>query len=129
MNQITPLNLAVAAGLWLLFVAALFVGRKLVPGPVRQGQPLRDGTRKSYKLNGLRLLVLLAAFLAVGEGTHLFSLAALNRLFWPLFVVANIGSVAHTGYLFVTGRRSRGQENVLRDLWFGPELNPELLGV
>jgi delta14-sterol reductase len=126
MNSLTTHNLAVAAALWLAFVAALFVGRKWMPGAVHSGQPLRDGTRKSYKLNGLRLLIALAAVLAVGQGAGLFSLAALNRLFWPLFVVGNVWSVAHTAYLFVAGKRGGG---LVHDLWFGPELNPELWGV
>lgn len=132
MTSITIENLARAAAIYVGFVAALFVLRKVVPGPVRQGQPLKDGSRKSYKLNGLYLLILLALTLAAGQATHLFSLATVNRLFWPLCIVANLFSVVHTAWLFVVGRRRRrgaAAHGVLGDWWFGPELNPELWGV
>lgn len=128
--MITAHRLLTATALYLGFVAALGLARKLVPGPLKQGQLLRDGTRKRYKLNGLYLLVMLAAFLAVGQATRLFSLAAVHRLFWPLCIVANAFALVHTGWLFVAGRRrqqARGKR--LHDLWFGPELNPELWGV
>lgn len=132
MQSITGENLGIAAILYLGFVGGLFVLRKIVPGPVRQGQVLRDGTRKSYKLNGFYLLLILAAFLALGQGLRWFSLATVHRLFWPLFVVANVFAFAHTGWLFVVGRRRRtaaAAHGALGDFWFGPELNPELWGV
>ncbi len=47
MASLTVSQLGRAAALYLGFVAALFVLRKLVPGPRKQGQPLRDGTRKT----------------------------------------------------------------------------------
>ncbi len=134
MQSITVEKVGIAAAIYCGFVAALFVLRKLVPGPLRQGQLLRDGTRKSYRLNGLYLLILLGLFLAVGQGTHLFSLATVNRLFWPLCLVANVFAFAHTAWLFFVGRRRQrakgaADPGLAHDLWFGPELNPELLGV
>lgn len=122
-------KLLMAAAIYVGFVATLFVLRKFVPGPVRQGQLLRDGTRKTYKLNGLYLLLILAASLALGQGLGWFSLAPVQRLFWPLFCVANLFALTHTGWLFVVGRRRGSSRGVARDLWFGPELNPELWGV
>jgi Delta14-sterol reductase len=126
MKSITPENLALAAAMWVGFVGGLFVLRKVVPGPVRLGQPLRDGTRKSYKLNGLYLLLILAGGLAVGELAGLHPLSTVHRLFWPLLVVANVFSVIHTVYLFA---KRDGSHGVLHDFWFGAELNPELWGV
>jgi Delta14-sterol reductase len=134
MRSITPSNLAWATALWFAFVGGLFILRKVVPGPVRQGQLLRDGTRRSYRLNGLYLLLILAAVIAVGHLTHAFSLTTVHRLFWPLLVVANLFSLAHNAWLIVAGRRrnrARGlpDPGLLHDWWFGAELNPELWGV
>ncbi len=131
---LTPGNLGLAAVIWLGYVGGLFVGRIVVPGPIRPGSLLRDGSRKSYKLNGLALMGVLAAFLGVGQATGLFSLATVYRLFWPLFAVANVWSFLHTGYLYVAGKRRRAalggsSPGLVHDLWFGVELNPEFLGV
>lgn len=128
MQSLTPNNLAQAAAIYLGFVGALFVGRKLLPGPIRQGQQLRDGTRKSYKLNGLLLLSTLAVVLAVGQLSGLFSLARVHQLFWPLLVVGNVFAFVHTGWLYARGHKKSGK-GALEDLWFGPELNPELWGI
>lgn len=127
-------DLAVAAAIFFGFVGGLFLLRKVVPGPTRLGQPLPDGTRKAYKLNGLYLLLVLAAVLATGEALGLHPLATVHRLFWPLCVVANAFAFAHTAWLFVVGRRRQRAKRAadpgfLHDLWFGPELNPELWGV
>ncbi|HEX8952377.1 MAG TPA: hypothetical protein VF945_11060, partial [Polyangia bacterium] len=134
MNSLTPENLARAAALWIAFVGGLFVLRKLVPGPLRQGQLLRDGTRKTYKLNAFSILLLVCALLAIGQGTHLFSLATVHWLFWPLFVVGNALAIVQSLWLFVRGRRerrARGDElkSIAHDFWFGAELNPDLWGV
>ncbi len=63
----TPESLGRAAALYLGFVAALFVLRKILPGPTQQGQQLRDGSRKTYKLNGFYMLLVLAAAIVVGQ--------------------------------------------------------------
>ena len=53
MKSLTPENLALATALWIAFVGGLFVLRKIVPGPTRKGQLLRDGTKltlsRSYR--------------------------------------------------------------------------------
>jgi delta14-sterol reductase len=130
MNQLTPPNLALATAIWLAFVGGLFLARKLVPGRIHRGQPLRDGTRREYKLNGLTLLILLALVLAAGQLTHAFSLSTVHRLFWPLLVVANVWSFAMTIWLYVVGRKRASEpRGVLLGLWMGVELNPELWGI
>jgi Delta14-sterol reductase len=128
MHSITIENLLSATAIYMGFVAALFVGRKFLPGPLKQGQQLRDGTKKTYKLNGLLLLIVLALALAVGTYTKVFSLARVNALFWPLLIVGNVFAFAHTGFLLARGRR-HSKEGLLADFWFGPELNPDLWGV
>src|SRR5258706_6386191 len=124
---LTAHNLALAAAIYVGFVAALFVLRKVVPGRVHQGQVLRDGTRKSYRLNGLAILILLAGALAVGQYTRLFSLAVVNRLFWPLFVAANAFAVVHSAYLYAVGRGSEG--SFAKSFAMGRDLNPDLWGI
>lgn len=134
MEWLTIENLTAAAALWLGFVGGLFLLRKTVPGRVRRGRVLADGTSKIYSLNGIYLFLIVAGVVGAAQVTGVFSLATVNRLFWPLFVVANLFAVAHTAQLFVSGRRRRRERGAeladpLRDFWFGPELNPELWGV
>lgn len=139
MNGIAPITalsllrsgLGVAA-----FVVALFVGSTFLGGIVR-GQPLRDGTRRTYRLSGLVLFGatnLAVVALALGG----FSLTPLLTHFASLFVVANglafcivawlMGRAWRRGrgHLFEGASRLRG---ALADLWLGAELNPTLFGV
>jgi delta14-sterol reductase len=120
------------------FVAALFLGSILVPGPVREGAVLPDGKRRSYKLNGLGLFGLLVGLVALTGWLKLGSLAILVRYFWSLFIVANAFALALTVLLFLKGRRNgtgvsaplgRGQTSGLYDLFYGLESNPTWLGV
>jgi hypothetical protein len=76
-------DLVLAAGLWLGFVGVLFIARRQIPGPIRLGRPLPDGTRIAYRLNGLRVLILMTIVIAIGQATGLFTLSTVNRLFWP----------------------------------------------
>lgn len=126
-----PTNLLVGAALVLGFVVYLFVGSIVVPGPARLGATLADGTRRSYKLNGLALLLLTAAIVAIGTFLGVVDLAILHTHFWGLFVAANALSVAMTAALYLGGRRKKDatSEGLLKDLWYGVELNPEWLGV
>jgi delta14-sterol reductase len=120
------------------FVAALFLGSILVPGPVREGPVLPDGHRRQYKLNGLALFGLVVLLVAVNIQPKLFSLAILVEYFWSLFLVANAFAFALTVLLFLEGRRSRAQAGerdhrglgqTVRDLFYGSESNPTWLGV
>lgn len=128
MESITPATLLQSAAIYLGFVGTLFLLRKLLPGPVRQGQPLRDGTRKSYRLNGFLMLCVLALLVGAGNFTGVLPLVRAHQLFWPLLVVANIFAIVHTGWLFARGHK-KSDKGVGHDLWFGPELNPELWGI
>ena len=134
MEWFTIENLAYATVLWISFVVVLFVLRKVIPGRVYRGRVLADGTAKSYQLNGIYLFLIVALVIGLAYAAGAFSLASVHRLFWPLFIAANLFAIAHTGQLFVGGRRRRRAQGVelkdpLHDLWFGPELNPEFWGV
>lgn len=135
MHWISPVGLLYGTLMLAGFVAAMFLGTLFLPGKVLEGFPQPDGTRKSYKLNGLQLF--LATTLAVAAGTLVFhlSLAPLHTYFWYLFAAANLFAFACTGILYVRGRRRAGAElrenlgKLFSDLWFGVELNPTWLGV
>ena len=150
-STLTPANLSLAAAIWLAFVGGIFVLRIVLPGKVHLGQKLKDGSRRSYKLNGLRILFVLAAGLAVAHVMHWFSLGTVNRLFWPLFAVANVFALLHSAQLYLGGSGKRPREprivgaatdgsaivaeagttplTLVKDFCMGVELNPELMGV
>jgi delta14-sterol reductase len=112
------------------FVAALFAGAIVLPGPVREGQPLADGTRKRYKLTGMTLF--LATHVAVGAGTLLLglSLAPLLAHFGALFAAATLVSLAAAAVLWLEARaKGEGRGAFLPDFCLGAQLNPTWLGV
>ena len=118
------------------FIAALFLATMILPGRVVRGTPLANGERRSYKLNGMALWVL--AHMVVIGSTVVFG-ASLSPLvsewFWPLFVAANLFSIAWSIVLYRGGKRreaARGEvreEALVSEFWYGAELNPELAGV
>jgi delta14-sterol reductase len=126
MSSLSAASLVQAAAILCGFIGGIFLLRILLPGRIHEGQKLKDGSRKSYKLNGLRILVVLAAVLAGGQAAHVFSLATVVRLFWPLLVVANLFAIVHTVQLYLAAPARSG---VLHHLAMGAELNPSLLGV
>ncbi|MFN4261101.1 MAG: DUF1295 domain-containing protein [Gemmataceae bacterium] len=135
----THTSLLFASVLFLGFVAALFLGSKVLPGRVRLGAALADGNRLPYKLNGLMLFVLTWLVVALGERFQLFSLSVIYTHFWSLLIVANVFSLAVSLLLWRAGRRQPDVEAAttsgrrrparLRDFWYGVELNPRWFGV
>lgn len=118
------------------FVAALFLATMILPGRVVRGPAIATGERRAYKLNGMALWVL--AHMVVIGSTVVFG-ASLSPLittwFWPLFVAANLLSIAWSIALYRGGKRrqrARGEVregSMIAELWYGAELNPELAGV
>ncbi len=129
--SLDPHSLLVGSALALGFVLAMFVLSLVVPGPVRQGAPLADGSRRAYRLNGLPILGITVACLGGGQLLGLFSLSVVPRTILALFVAANAISIALTAWLYFSGRGRKDavREGLFADLWYGVELNPELLGV
>lgn len=120
------------------FVALLFVGSLVLPGPMHEGAVQPDGTRKRYKLNGLLLFMLLALAVAAGTLLKLFSLRVILQHFFALLAVANVFAFTLTFVLFFKGRRAaaqdgelrrRGLGQILKDLFYGTETNPTWLGI
>lgn len=163
MNEPLPItdpgNLLLGAVLALGFVLYLFVGSIVVPGPVRQGVVLGDGSRISYKLNGLALFLITVVVALAGTWAGFVDLTVLHEHFWGLFVAANVISILMTAQLFASGKDAKdahrhdvdpsprvsgvdargnatgaaaGSQSLLglaKDLWYGVELNPAWLGV
>jgi delta14-sterol reductase len=135
LNAMSMSNLEHAAFMFSAFVALLFVGSLVLPGPIHEGMAQPDGARKKYKLNGWLLFVLLVVIVAAGTWLRLFSLSILHRYFWALFVIANAFAFTLTFVLFFKGRRSRQREReqafiqVIHDLFYGTEINPTWLGI
>lgn len=154
MPDIAP-QLLPGAILFTAFVGGIFVLSKLVPGPEREGAPLKDGSRITYRLNGLRIFLLLAAALVGGIASGHLSLEPLLENFWGLFIAANVFSFGLSAVLQVVGRRKNaagGHEappvagvgadgaahataaaesplSLLREYYMGAELNPSFLGI
>src|SRR5258706_5774721 len=121
------------------FVGALFLGAMLLPGLERTGYPQPDGTAKEYKLTGMTLFFVAHVVVAALVFGLDVSLTPIVTHFWSLLIVANVLALALTLGLHVWGRR-RGPvlrstafdgarvPRLVRDLWFGNELNPTWFG-
>ncbi|MCE7741463.1 MAG: hypothetical protein GOP50_03305 [Candidatus Heimdallarchaeota archaeon] len=138
---VTPMNLLTAFLMILIFFTIMFLGTKFLPGIKGLGEPLKDGTRKEYKLTGL-ILFLLATFSAIlvlvlyeRVSSYIWNLEYIAIRFWSLLIVANIFVIVWTILLFILGRRKQGEarrkgfKGILHDIWFGSELNPTWWGV
>ena len=129
-------SLAVAAAIYCAFFFALLGASMVLPGPVVEGFPAPDGTRKRYTMNGLALWVATHIVLGMGVMVLGWSLSHLIRNFWSYFVVVNVFSVAWMAVLYRSGQRRRtakprgtGLQGLVADLWYGVELNPTWRGV
>ncbi len=124
------------------FIVALFLLTKLLPGKKEQGQPLPDGSRLTYRMNGMALFVATHMFVFVGAKLFGLSLTPLLREFWSLLVAANLITLAWLAWMIAAGNKrlakaaAEGKEDPenlhrgpLARLWYGIELNPQLLGV
>jgi delta14-sterol reductase len=131
-------GLAIEAG----FIVALFLLTKLLPGPKALGQPLPNGDRQTYVMNGMALFVATHMFLFVGAKFFGLSLTPLLREFWSLLVAANIITLIWLAFMYRAGMRNvaeaakAGHEDretlergPLARMWYGVELNPSAFGV
>lgn len=115
------------------FVALLWLGSEFLPGRSEKGAILGDGSQKSYKLNGL--MVLLAVIFLVTIVTLAgVSLAYLPRHVLAAFLVANVFAVSLSLLLYVFGRSPDTEtpgnlRQVLRGLYYGVERNPTWFGL
>lgn len=137
---VTPESLLTATKMVVGFVGALFLGALVLPGLERSGYPQPDGTTKEYKLTGMTLFFVTHVAVAAMVFGFDVSLTPLIAHFWSLLVVANVLAFSVTLALYLWGRRSGTVLRstafdqipippLVRDLWFGNELNPTWLGV
>ncbi|NEO42094.1 MAG: hypothetical protein F6J90_39555 [Moorea sp. SIOASIH] len=127
------------------FTVTLFAAARFLPGKIYQSRYTEaDGTKKSYKLNGLILFGLVTFLIGISTLLFNWSLAFIHQYFWELLIVANGFALAWTLVLYLGGKQRQdlnSQPNhkelsekislgkLFGDLWLGVELNPTWLGV
>jgi delta14-sterol reductase len=123
-----PTRTAVAIyGGWFLFQALLQI---YAPGPWRQGTPLEDGSRLSYKMNGWFSWWATWGVLAAGVLLGWISPTLLQREFGPLLTTVNLFAFAFSLYLYFHGKRHpdggsrRNKGRFVYDYFMGTSLNP-----
>ena len=102
---VTPTTLLTASRMVLGFVAALWLGARLLPGLERKGYRQSDGKQKDYKLSGMTLYFMIHIALGVSTFGFGVTLTPVITHFWSIFIVANAFAIALTFFLFVRGRR------------------------
>ena len=127
----------------LVFVGALFAGSMLVPGR-RIVLTDSEGGKRTYKLNGLALFLIIAAAACLVQWSGWFSLATLYTHFAALFVAANLFAFGLAAWLYWggAGKPSTPAESRsgflmgrnLNPVWFGMDLKmfsyrPSLIGL
>ena len=130
----------IALGIYFGFLLIMFLGSKFLPGISAKGEPLKDESRKEYKLTGL-ILFMIATFAAIlvfvlnDTVSPKWNLTFIARAFIPLLIISNAFALIWSLVLFFTGRRKQGEgkrkgiKGILHDFWFGPELNPTWWGI
>jgi protein-S-isoprenylcysteine O-methyltransferase Ste14 len=93
--------LAICLG-WFAFQAMV---QLWVPGPWREGVPLRDGSRLSYRLNGWLAWWITWTVLAAGVLAGWITPTVLADNFGPLMAAMNLAAFVLSVYLYVLGRR------------------------
>lgn len=135
--DVTPATLWTAAQMVLGYIAALFAGALILPGLERTGYPQPNGERLEYKLSGMTLFFMTHIAVAVATLGFGVSLTPLISHFWSLLIVTNVVALVWTAALYLWGRRAGAYKapvdlalpQVVKDVWFGNELNPRWLGV
>lgn len=110
---------------WLLLQAALY---HWLPGRAEQGQPLPDGKRLGYTLNGLLSLIITLALWAVLHFTGVVPGAFIYDNLESILGSANVVVFLLCGYIFWLGRQQATDEerqlNILEAFFLGAARNP-----
>jgi len=135
LEPLTVRSLIVMALGFLSFLALLWLGSEVLPGRIEKGVVLPDGSRRSYKLNGLYLLLIVILIVATARGLG-FSLSYLPRNVFAALVVANVFALSLSLLLYVRGRASAAgsekegaSQGIVRGLYYGIEGNPTWFGI
>lgn len=110
---------------WLALQAALY---HWLPGTPERGQPLDDGSRLDYTLNGLRSFVISVGLWAALHVTGILPGDYIYRHLPELLSTANVVVFALCGYVYVLGRRqataTERQLNAFEAFFLGAARNP-----
>ncbi|KAI0712284.1 ERG4/ERG24 ergosterol biosynthesis protein [Earliella scabrosa] len=123
-----------AACMWVAWYAFLVVAWYVIPGRWIEGLPLRDGTKKRYKINALSTLVLALAIAAGTVWRHgpqaltfiyhkWIGLLTASTLFAFIQALACYLASFREGALLALGGNTG---NVIYDFFIGRELNPSI---
>jgi len=136
---VTGLSIAYALLMFIGFFCFMFIVARFLPGIKGTGEPLKDGSRKEYKLSGLlsfllTTIITLIVFIVKLIDFPNLSFSIIAQHFWSLLIVANVFALIWSILIFIFGRiktktKRKGFKGFLLDFWFGPELNPTLWGV
>lgn len=111
---------------WLLLQVLLHVA---LPGRRREGTPLADGTRLTYRLNGWRAFWITWIVLVLAVWTGVLSPTIAYDHFGPLLTTANLLAFAGAVVLYRWGQRQPEAVRsgvALRDYVMGVSLNPRV---
>ncbi|CAF2973104.1 unnamed protein product [Rotaria sp. Silwood2] len=114
-----------AAGYFLIYFVGMFLASRFLPS-IEAKSP-----KKTYKLTGLYLFILLTILIPVGYYTGHFSLLFIIQNFISFFIVINIFAILSSLYLFQRAQAVQNAPNANRpiDYWNGREKDPMLFGV
>lgn len=115
---------------WFAFQSFLYI---VVPGEVHKGLPLRDGTRLSYKCNGLGCFVITMALTAGLQYHGIIDLAYIYDNFLQLMTSAMLFCLALSVFLYLKALQpgtmlAEGGNSgyAIYDFFIGHELNPRI---
>ncbi|KAI3438180.1 hypothetical protein D9Q98_000617 [Chlorella vulgaris] len=125
-----------ALGVYVAWFVAQALLHLLLPGQRRQGVALPDGSRLTYKLNGLRnMVVSVAAVLYFGFYRRSLDLGWVYDNYLPLITASIIFSAALSAYVYAASfargavlAKGGNTGRPLYDFFIGRELNPRLGG-
>jgi len=127
-NYVEPLSfggIIKAAGYFLSYLIILFLASRFLPS-IEAKSP-----KKTYRLNGLLLYIILTVLIPVGYYTNNLSLLFIIENYISFFLVINIFAILFSLYLFQRSEAVREAPNANRpiDYWHGREKDPMLFGV
>lgn len=113
------------------YIVLLALLSAIVPGYVHQGTPLSDGSVMKYKINGLRIFLLLLASGAVGHKLNLLPITYIYDNYGAIFCWANIIAFGLAKYLFIKGKKKERNScmETLAEFWEGNTLTPKVFGI
>lgn len=146
-SGLTVESLLQSAAALLGFIVVLFVLSLIVPGKRQPGVRNRDGSQVTYTLNGFAIFLTVVALGALGVRFGVLDLTFPVRNFAGLLIAANVFAFTWTFLLYARGRskglggphghdghdghgtRSSGPIQLVKDLFYGVELNPSIAGI